>query len=112
MALDLPEPRLEPELEHTRNLRMPSMFQESWVEKTLVIAWVGFQIQVVLRVLVMVEEHEVSRQLSHLLEFYGDDHALVVVVDPLYTKENSYLISISIRIEQHDYRNITFIHWT
>ena len=68
------------------------------MERTPIVAWVRLEIQVVPRVLVVGNEHEVARQASHLLEFYGDNHALVVVVDPLSTKENSYSISISIRI--------------
>ena len=82
------------------------------MERIPTVAWVRLEIQVVLRVLVVVEEHEVSRQPPHLLEFYGDGLTLVVVVDPLSTKENSYSISISIRIGQHDYKNTTYIHWT
>ena len=71
---------------------------------------VGLEIQVILGVLVMVEEHEVPRLPPHLLEFYRDSHVLVVVGDPLSTKKNSYSRSINIRIEQHDYRNTTYIN--
>ena len=61
MTLDLPELRLETELEHTKNSCMPGMPQESWMERTPVVAQVGLEIQVVPGVLVMVEEHEVLR---------------------------------------------------
>ena len=61
MALDLLKPGFKPELEHTRNSCMLSMPQESWMERTPVVAQVGLEIQVVPGVLVMVEEHEVLR---------------------------------------------------
>ena len=106
MELDLSEP----ELEHTRNSCMPGMLQELWVERILVVAYVGLEIQVVLGVLVVMEERKVPKQPPHLLKFYGEGYALVVVGDPLSTKENSYLRSINIRIGQHDYKNIAYIH--
>ena len=62
--------------------------------KTLVEAWVELEIQFVLGVSIVVGNYEVPKQSLHQLEFYGDDPALVVVVDPLSTKENRYSIFI------------------
>ena len=52
------------------------------------------EIQVVPKVSVVVGDYEISKQPLHQSEFYGDDPALVVVVDPLSTKENNYSVSI------------------
>ena len=52
------------------------------------------EIQVVLRVSVVVGDYEVSKQSFHQFEFYGDDLAFVVVVDPFSTKETNYLVAI------------------
>ena len=91
MALDLLELGLE--FEHTRNSCMLGMPQESWVERTLVETQVKLEIQVVPKVLVVVGNYEVPKQPFHQLEFYRDDPVLVVVVDPLSIKENSYSVS-------------------
>ena len=92
MVLD--PPKLGLDFEHTRNSCMLGMPQESWVERTLVEAWVKLEIQVVPEVPIVVGDYEVPKQPLHQLEFYENDPALIMVVDPLSTKENNYSVSI------------------
>ena len=47
------------------------------------------EIQVVPEVLVMVGDYEVPKKPPHQSGFYGDDPALVVVVDPFSKKRSS-----------------------
>ena len=59
------------------------------MERTLVEALVELEIQVVLKVLIVIGDYEVLKQFSQHSDFYGDDPALVVmvVVDPFLQKE-------------------------
>ena len=70
------------------------------------------EIQIVPRVSITVKDYEMPKQPSHQSDFYGDDPALVVVVNPFSTKRSSCSISISLRVRHYDYRNTTYIHLT
>ena len=61
MALNLPEIGLG----DTRNSCIACMPQESWVERTLVEAWVKLKIQVVLGVPIVVRDYEMPKQPLH-----------------------------------------------
>ena len=47
----------------------------------------------------MVGDYEVPKQPLCQFEFYEVDPAIVVVVDPLSTKENSYLVFVVLELE-------------
>ena len=59
------------------------------MERTLVDALIELEIQVVLKVPVVVGGYEVLKQFPQYSNFYGDDPALVVmvVVDPFLQRE-------------------------
>ena len=90
MVLGLLE--LEPGFEHTKNSCMLGMPQESWVERTLVEAQVELEIQVVPKISIAVGDYEMPKQPPHQSDFYADNPALVVVVDPLSTKQQLFNI--------------------
>ena len=57
------------------------------MERTLVDALIELEIQVVLKVPVVVGGYEVLKQFPHQSDFYEGDPVLVVMVDPFSTKK-------------------------